>query len=164
MGPINRLSPCTKMEATLLLRLQVYIRFIIVCLTTVCRKGGGFFGSNSFQGLDLIHTKSAKERPEPIQTKVLYLGGSEHFGPRLVDYGFTWVHPDRRGSDRPIPLRVAWTLHHHVFLCQIRHLQRMFGRVSIEDWSLPSPSTMTSTVSPMLSYIPSIVAPIHQGK
>lgn len=48
-------------------------------LTTVCRNGGGFFGSNFFQGLDLIHTKSAKERPEPIQTKVLYLRGSEHF-------------------------------------------------------------------------------------
>lgn len=54
-------------------------------LTTVCRNGGGFLGSNSFQGLDLIHTKSAKARPEPIQTKVLYLGGSEHFHPRLAD-------------------------------------------------------------------------------
>ena len=47
-------------------------------LATVCRKGGGLFGSNSFQGLDLIDTKSAKERPEPIQTKVLYLGGGKH--------------------------------------------------------------------------------------
>ena len=52
---------------------------------TVCRKRGGFFGSNSFQGLDLIHTKSAKERPEPIQTKVLYLRSNKHFDPRLVD-------------------------------------------------------------------------------
>lgn len=54
-------------------------------LVTVWRKGGGFFGSNGFQGLDRIHTKSAKERPEPIQTKVLYLRGSEHIFPRLVD-------------------------------------------------------------------------------
>ena len=47
-------------------------------LVTLWKNEGGSLGSKSFQGFDLIHTKSAKERPEPIQTKVLYLGGGEH--------------------------------------------------------------------------------------